>query len=58
MVDDRYSKRRDTLDSLSKWVRAGVRHYSNFKQMIGHLDTFHSEMRKRRWQRNHRKLAD
>merc|ERR1719420_2472523 len=44
MVDDRYQKNQSYLQSLSKWVRSGVRHYSNCQLIFDDLKNFNMEM--------------
>ena len=44
MVDDRYQKNPNYLQSLSKWVRSGVSHYSNCRLMFEDLKSFNAEM--------------
>ena len=44
MVDDRYQKNQSYLQSLSKWVRSGVSHYSNCQLMFDDLKSFNAEM--------------
>ena len=44
MVDDRYQKNPSYLQSLSKWVRSGVSHYSNCRLMFEDLSNFNAEM--------------
>ncbi len=49
MVDDRYQREgsgQRYIGGLSKWVRAGVRHYRHFGEMSGSLTEFRKEMRK------------
>ena len=40
MVDDRFSKISRYLNSLSKWVRSGVVHYSDHLDMMKNLVEF------------------
>lgn len=44
MVDDRYQKNPGYLQSLSKWVRSGVSHYSNCQLMFEDLKSFNADM--------------
>ena len=44
MVDDRYSKNKRYINSLSKWVRSDVIHHSNFNSMLALLEPFVKDM--------------
>ncbi len=49
MVDDRYQRQGTGtryIGGLSKWVRSGVRHYGDFREMAGSLRLFRDEMTK------------
>ena len=44
MVDDRFAKNQRYMNSLSRWVRSDVVHYSNCNQMLSRLESFKNEM--------------
>ena len=44
MVDDRFAKNQRYMNSLSRWVRSDVVHYSNCNQMLSTLESFKNEM--------------
>ena len=45
MVDERYNRNQDYVNSLSKWVRGNVVHYYNCNQMTESLQTFVADMK-------------
>jgi len=45
MVDDRYSSNERYTNSLSRWVRKSIVHYSNTRDLFSSLQNFTTEMR-------------